>query len=152
MSDQCSICFEDLNINKRKATTNKCQHAFCLSCIEEWARRKNSCPYCRTNFDVIKVGGKRKRDVSISDFRKSIHLEHEKSKQKLRKYMKKNVFDCGFVLRQSNIVYNSSTAVQEWEKIPKERSKPGDITSLDIMLEKNMCWVDEGSRCKPIEL
>lgn len=41
---QCSIC-ADLFIT---ATTLNCSHTFCQYCIEEWRKKKNECPICRT--------------------------------------------------------------------------------------------------------
>lgn len=41
---QCSICTE-LFI---KATTLNCSHSFCKHCLEEWRRKSNKCPICRS--------------------------------------------------------------------------------------------------------
>lgn len=43
---QCSICQEDLSLNK-KALSLKCGHWFDVDCIEEWLKREKHCPLCK---------------------------------------------------------------------------------------------------------
>ena len=40
----CSIC-QNL-VDHGTSTITKCNHVFCRSCLEEWFRRKRSCPVC----------------------------------------------------------------------------------------------------------
>ena len=40
----CSIC-QNL-VDHGTSTVTKCNHVFCRSCLEEWFRRKRSCPVC----------------------------------------------------------------------------------------------------------
>ena len=56
---ECSICFEKI---KKKHKTNLyqdekecCKHTFCLSCIKKWAKKNNTCPLCRKEFNVLKT-------------------------------------------------------------------------------------------------
>lgn len=51
----CIICFEELN-QLKKGTLENCTHEFCLKCITDWSKEKNSCPICRTKF--TKINGK----------------------------------------------------------------------------------------------
>lgn len=42
---ECSICLK--SFNKDKVYLN-CNHFFHKNCINDWRRRSNTCPYCRT--------------------------------------------------------------------------------------------------------
>ena len=41
--NDCVICMDGM---KNKYTT-KCNHEFCLDCIDKWTNEKNCCPLCR---------------------------------------------------------------------------------------------------------
>lgn len=43
----CAICLNDISEDK---TILQCKHVFCTECIDEWKKKKNTCPYCRNNF------------------------------------------------------------------------------------------------------
>jgi hypothetical protein len=43
----CSICLEDNTPNE--VSIFKCQHQFHEKCIENWLKKKRSCPLCRCN-------------------------------------------------------------------------------------------------------
>lgn len=43
---ECPICYEDMN----RHTTLACGHTFHKDCIDKWAERQNTCPYCRFIF------------------------------------------------------------------------------------------------------
>lgn len=43
---KCPICFE--NINKESASSTKCGHVFCTTCLTKALRRMPVCPTCRT--------------------------------------------------------------------------------------------------------
>lgn len=47
--DSCSICFEDFDLNDPSLSIalTECKHAYHLSCINEWFKRKKDCPVCR---------------------------------------------------------------------------------------------------------
>lgn len=49
--DECPICIEDFEINKKCITLN-CSHTFHSICIRNWLKKKNICPYCRTPADL----------------------------------------------------------------------------------------------------
>ena len=44
MTEECSICFEDMD---EATKINKCGHAFHHDCIKEWTEINQSCPICR---------------------------------------------------------------------------------------------------------
>lgn len=46
----CSICLARFN---NKAFTDSCFHAFCFTCIHEWANIKLECPLCKRPFKTI---------------------------------------------------------------------------------------------------
>ena len=75
----CSICLE---IVKNKAVVEPCLHSFDLECIDEWAKRKHTCPICRADMDQILYDivsdsdykGKSVERRQISDDAFTIHL------------------------------------------------------------------------------
>ena len=44
MTEECSICFEDMD---EATKINKCGHTFHHDCIKEWTEINQSCPICR---------------------------------------------------------------------------------------------------------
>ena len=48
LKDHCNICYQSSNC------LTSCQHIFCWQCLEQWMRRKRSCPLCRTYITTIK--------------------------------------------------------------------------------------------------
>jgi hypothetical protein len=48
----CPICFENIK-NEEITTTNKCLHKFCLACIKEWSKTKETCPLCRSIYEWL---------------------------------------------------------------------------------------------------
>jgi hypothetical protein len=154
MSEQCSICYEDLGPAKRKATSNQCEHAFCLACLELWALKSNTCPCCRQEFAGINVGGKRKRTITVNDLRLKETEVRKKGKKRLRVYLKREILDKGFALRMTTVVRPTATPLQRWVRIPLDRVQEGDVsTSLGIeALCKHGVMDKPGSRTLPIEL
>ena len=53
ISDTCSICMEQYEINQKIYRTN-CHHHFCIDCLQKWFSVKNSCPMCRTEITQLK--------------------------------------------------------------------------------------------------
>jgi hypothetical protein len=51
--EPCSICMEQYKINQKIYRTN-CHHHFCKDCLQEWCKRNNSCPLCRTEIIDLK--------------------------------------------------------------------------------------------------
>ena len=45
----CSICKE----RPQDAALSSCDHAFCMTCIQRWAKEENTCPLCRARFTTI---------------------------------------------------------------------------------------------------
>lgn len=43
---QCAICLNDLTTQEIGKPEN-CDHAFCLTCINEWSKNNNTCPVDR---------------------------------------------------------------------------------------------------------
>jgi hypothetical protein len=57
MSEECSICFDNLYLNDELAVT-RCGHCFHHACVTGWISSHKTCPQCRvdtTAGDVIKV-------------------------------------------------------------------------------------------------
>ncbi len=46
--NECSICLENININKK--VTTDCNHTFCNKCFFKWIRINSNCPTCRKEF------------------------------------------------------------------------------------------------------
>ena len=93
---KCCICL-DVPTSFELAKIDGCSHLYCFSCIEEWAKRENTCPQCKTRFTEIKrvhkvKTGKRKRGTKggkdscnvkkvkdrdqRSDYRQQNHLQN----------------------------------------------------------------------------
>ena len=52
--DSCPICM--CRVSKQKiASVDKCKHAFCIECIENWTKKQNTCTICRVHFNNIFV-------------------------------------------------------------------------------------------------
>ncbi len=43
--NNCSICLENITKNLKKL---ECNHQFHLNCIDQWVKKSNTCPLCRT--------------------------------------------------------------------------------------------------------
>ncbi len=49
----CSICYENININYICITS--CDHIFCKKCLDKWFNKnKYTCPICRNNITYFK--------------------------------------------------------------------------------------------------
>lgn len=48
-NSQCPICLEALILETQKIT--KCQHTFCMSCLDKWLETNHTCPMCRTELN-----------------------------------------------------------------------------------------------------
>jgi hypothetical protein len=55
-SVMCSICLDTITA-QQVGTPDVCDHTFCLACLQEWARNKNTpiCPLDRQKFNFILV-------------------------------------------------------------------------------------------------
>lgn len=47
--DSCPICFTDYDLGD-EINILKCKHHFCIECMDNWAKTKNTCPMCRSDF------------------------------------------------------------------------------------------------------
>lgn len=48
-NSQCPICLETLILDTQKIT--KCQHTFCVSCLDKWLMENHTCPMCQTELN-----------------------------------------------------------------------------------------------------
>jgi hypothetical protein len=65
---ECPICLDKIK-KKEVTTTNKCFHKFCLLCIKEWSKTKETCPLCRIPYEwLIMVETKETIVVKKSEF------------------------------------------------------------------------------------
>lgn len=55
----CSICY-----NQKVNKTLKCGHQYCKTCLDEWAKRKATCPTCNRPFGEVK--GNQPLDAQMS--------------------------------------------------------------------------------------
>lgn len=47
MTEDCSICFDTIDVQKTGQVEMSCSHKFHLKCIGTWLSKKSSCPLCR---------------------------------------------------------------------------------------------------------
>ena len=71
--DECAICMDNLNPGKNFAKTN-CGHSFCLTCLVQALKQKNTCPLCRAK---IEEENPQKNKVSILTLEEGIDLVSE---------------------------------------------------------------------------
>lgn len=45
--------FDLAEIAEEIGRLNRCVHAFCFTCINDWAKVANECPLCRVRFNTI---------------------------------------------------------------------------------------------------
>jgi hypothetical protein len=53
-SEKCPICLNTLE-TQEVGKPDSCDHLFCMSCLEEWSAKTNTCPIDRQVFNVILV-------------------------------------------------------------------------------------------------
>lgn len=49
---ECPICLNRIE-KEDICRPNHCSHMFCLKCIKEWSKVKETCPVCRTLYESI---------------------------------------------------------------------------------------------------
>eukprot|EP00573_Skeletonema_grethae_P008106 CAMPEP_0201708648 /NCGR_PEP_ID=MMETSP0578-20130828/56343_1 /ASSEMBLY_ACC=CAM_ASM_000663 /TAXON_ID=267565 /ORGANISM="Skeletonema grethea, Strain CCMP 1804" /LENGTH=283 /DNA_ID=CAMNT_0048197531 /DNA_START=17 /DNA_END=868 /DNA_ORIENTATION=- len=55
----CAVCLDFPDDPKHIASVSGCNHRFCYSCIENWAKRgNNTCPLCKSAFHLIASGNR----------------------------------------------------------------------------------------------
>lgn len=104
MKMQCGICMEQvIEVGARFGILQNCKHCFCLKCIREWRKKKESfekdvvraCPQCRVQSDFIIpsavwVEDQLEKDNIIANYQNNMS-------QKVCKYMAKGApEDCPF--------------------------------------------------------
>ena len=73
ISETCGICLEEFNKEKDSPKTAKnfvilvCGHNFHKNCLEEWFKKKNSCPYCKQEDPTRKMGRKNEDYEKINE-------------------------------------------------------------------------------------
>jgi len=68
---ECPLCFNHVGKTLETATIDKCQHTFCISCLQQWLIRSSSCPNDRNQFKELSVYNKlknKKESLSVSLF------------------------------------------------------------------------------------
>lgn len=53
-AERCAVCLNRF-LGQEVGTPESCDHAFCLDCIQEWAKNMNTCPVDRSVFRLILV-------------------------------------------------------------------------------------------------
>ncbi|XP_064480743.1 PHD and RING finger domain-containing protein 1-like isoform X2 [Ornithodoros turicata] len=53
-AERCPVCLNRF-LGQEVGTPESCDHAFCLDCIQEWAKNMNTCPVDRSVFKLILV-------------------------------------------------------------------------------------------------
>lgn len=48
---ECSICTEKYIPNQSIVRILKCEHMFCVDCIDKWLSANNKCPMCKFNLE-----------------------------------------------------------------------------------------------------
>ncbi|XP_021907795.1 E3 ubiquitin-protein ligase RNF167, partial [Carica papaya] len=63
----CAICLDEISL-KETAFVKDCEHAYCVTCILQWATysQKPTCPQCKHPFEFLNVH--RSLDGRIHDF------------------------------------------------------------------------------------
>jgi len=57
--ETCGICLEDVVEQSTRATLEKCNHKFHISCISQWSYVTNLCPMCKERFNSISTDSKK---------------------------------------------------------------------------------------------
>ena len=70
---ECSICFMEFKVND-KVSRLQCGHFFHGECINEWLRKRCTCPVCRweletedTNFEIERLERMKSRKIRVKD-------------------------------------------------------------------------------------
>jgi hypothetical protein len=64
MDETCSICFEDIDLDKSIDKCNACKHLFHVGCIIMWLKYKKNCPLCRKMWYIESEGIDELKDFS----------------------------------------------------------------------------------------
>ena len=47
--DECGVCFNEIKLRAQMVRLD-CGHSFCLSCVDTWFEKANTCPNCRRQY------------------------------------------------------------------------------------------------------
>ena len=50
---ECIICLEPLTKNQNVSIILKCDHYYHSKCLSLWFTKKETCPLCNTNLDIL---------------------------------------------------------------------------------------------------
>ena len=150
-AEQCGICFENLGSTKRKATTEVCEHPYCVGCLETWALKNDTCPTCRRTFTEVKTHGKRKREITVRKLRTDMVKAKKRTRKRvLRRFKRK--FQEGYAYRFKRSVTHAGVPLQEWGLIPRSEATAADISDMEKVKRLKCCLDDRGNRFTPIIL
>ena len=149
--EQCGICFDDLGPTKRKATTEVCEHPYCVGCLETWALKNDTCPTCRRTFTEVKTHGKRKREITVRKLRTDMVRAKKKSRRRVLRRFKRQ-FRKGFAYRYNRTITPAGVPLQQWKLIPKSEATSADISNMEQANRLTCSLDDKGGRYTPIEI
>ena len=78
----CTICY---NEPENKCIIDCCKNAFCLKCITTWSLRSNSCPLCKSKYD-IKNGVYVVDDLNTLKIKNNLHVINENDSKHYNKF------------------------------------------------------------------
>jgi hypothetical protein len=150
-AEQCGICFEDLGPTKRKATTEVCEHPYCVGCLETWALKTDTCPTCRRTFAEVKTHGKRKREITVEKLRTDMVRAKKKSRRRVLRRVKRQ-FRKGHAYRFDRKITPAGVTLQYWKLIPRSEATSADISNMEQANRLTCSLDDKGGRYTPIEI
>ena len=74
----CPLCFEAMGAN---AVHTVCSHAFCRTCLSTWTASNGTCPMCRHDLGLMRVGVQSEVRVAAASIRDRIEAEHHAREQ-----------------------------------------------------------------------
>jgi len=125
MDDCCSICLDEFD-DEKKIIKLKCNHQFHEECINDWLKKKSSCPYCRTYLkDTINILYKQAKTIF---FNRSIIILPRGDSLEMKLIFPKKLFSKGmfinrFNLKSYTIFNNNKLQLEYFVKIPYKFKK-----------------------------
>ena len=128
-NESCIICLEEFKseiktkkvdesekkelLEKDNISINGCGHKFHKKCIDDWVKKEQKCPFCRTKFDI--KGNENAKKISRLDF--SIML-----KEILRIQANRNLLNIEEIGRVTRIYYPQQTSATSRKTINKKNT------------------------------
>jgi PHD and RING finger domain-containing protein 1 len=106
-SEICPICLVTF-ATQEIATTDICDHLFCICCLEEWAANVHTCPLDRQEFNAILV-----RHYPDGEIIRRIPLQSREQQKKCDDFIPEDEIFCafcGYSLREESLIYCYSCA------------------------------------------